>query len=52
MARHSVKTASFAAKFAATTAAFGAAAARLAQAAAAAPDSDWDRLAQCEAGGN
>ncbi|HJD78508.1 MAG TPA: DUF3235 domain-containing protein [Corynebacterium pollutisoli] len=40
------------AKFAATTAAFGTAAALLAPAAAAAPDSDWDRLAQCESGGN
>lgn len=52
MARHSRKTISIAAKFAATTAAFGTAAALLAPAAAAAPDSDWDRLAQCEAGGN
>ena len=52
MARHNRKTASFTTKFAATTAAFGTAAALLAPAAAAAPDSDWDRLAQCEAGGN
>lgn len=52
MARHTRKTVSAAAKLAATTAAFGTAAALLAPAAAAAPDSDWDRLAQCEAGGN
>ncbi|WIM69137.1 resuscitation-promoting factor Rpf1 domain-containing protein [Corynebacterium suedekumii] len=52
MARHSRKTVSTATKFAATTAAFGAAAALLSPAAAAAPDSDWDRLAQCESGGN
>ena len=52
MARHSRKTVSVTAKFAATTAAFGTAAALLAPAAAAAPDSDWDRLAQCESGGN
>ncbi len=51
MARHFRKSAT-AAKFTATTAAFGTAAALLAPAAAAAPDSDWDRLAQCEAGGN
>ncbi|RNE48648.1 resuscitation-promoting factor Rpf1 domain-containing protein [Corynebacterium alimapuense] len=52
MARHSVKKTHTATKFAATAAAFGTAAALLAPAAAAAPDSDWDRLAQCEAGGN
>jgi len=52
MARHNRKSFSTAAKLAATTAAFGTAAALLAPAAAAAPDSDWDRLAQCEAGGN
>ncbi|GAB2503603.1 Resuscitation-promoting factor Rpf2 precursor [Corynebacterium atrinae] len=52
MARHSRKTASLGTKFAATTVAFGAAAALLAPTASAAPDSDWDRLAQCEAGGN
>ncbi len=51
MARHSRKSTT-AAKFTATAAAFGTAAALLAPAAAAAPDSDWDRLAQCEAGGN
>ncbi|MBB1036456.1 transglycosylase family protein, partial [Dietzia natronolimnaea] len=32
--------------------AFSAAGLALAPAANAAPDSDWDRLAQCEAGGN
>ncbi|QGU03982.1 resuscitation-promoting factor Rpf1 domain-containing protein [Corynebacterium comes] len=52
MARHTRKTLSAAAKIAAATAAFGTAAALLAPAASAAPDSDWDRLAQCEAGGN
>ncbi|GAB3708853.1 DUF3235 domain-containing protein [Corynebacterium nasicanis] len=52
MARHTRKTVSTAAKLAATTAAFGTAAALLAPAASAAPDSDWDRLAACEAGGN
>ena len=52
MARHTRKTVSAATRLAATTAAFGTAAALLAPAAAAAPDSDWDRLAQCEAGGN
>lgn len=52
MARHIRKTVSLSAKFAATTAAFGTAAALMAPAASAAPDSDWDRLAQCEAGGN
>jgi|LSQX01.3.fsa_nt_gb hypothetical protein len=51
MARHFRKSVT-AAKFTATAAAFGTAAALLAPAAAAAPDSDWDRLAQCESGGN
>src|SRR3546814_3065870 len=41
-----------AAKVAVTGAIFGTAAAALAGNASAAPDSDWDRLAQCEAGGN
>ncbi|MFD1810705.1 transglycosylase family protein [Rhodococcus gannanensis] len=42
-----------AAKVVVTTAVFGAAGAAFAAPAAnAAPDSDWDRLAQCEAGGN
>ncbi|QGU02612.1 Resuscitation-promoting factor RpfA precursor [Corynebacterium kalinowskii] len=52
MARHSAQTASLKAKFAATTIAFGAAATLLAPTASAASDSDWDRLAGCEAGGN
>lgn len=52
MARHAAKAASFKAKFAASTIAFGTAATLLAPTASAAPDSDWDRLAQCEAGGN
>lgn len=51
MARHTRKSATFT-KIAATTAAFGAAAAIMAPTAAAAPDSDWDRLAQCESGGD
>ncbi|MEL6051018.1 resuscitation-promoting factor Rpf1 domain-containing protein [Corynebacterium rouxii] len=52
MARHARKTASTKAKFAASTVAFGTAATLLAPTASAAPDSDWDRLAGCEAGGN
>ncbi|MEJ5927652.1 transglycosylase family protein [Corynebacterium sp. H128] len=52
MARHAAKTVSFKAKFAASTVAFGAAATLLAPTASAATDSDWDRLAGCEAGGN
>ena len=52
MGSHSAKTNSVGTKFAATTIAFGAAAALMAPTAAAAPDSDWDRLAQCESGGN
>lgn len=51
MARHAKKSAT-AAKFAASTVAVGTAAALLAPTASAAPDSDWDRLAQCESGGN
>ncbi|HJG42910.1 resuscitation-promoting factor Rpf1 domain-containing protein [Corynebacterium phoceense] len=51
MGRHSAKKHT-AAKFAATTVAFGAAATLMAPTASAAPDSDWDRLAQCESGGN
>ena len=51
MGRHSAKN-RMAAKFTAGTVAFGAAAAIMAPTASAAPDSDWDRLAQCEAGGN
>ena len=52
MARHAKKTARTTSL---TIAAFGAAAIAssiLAPTASAAPDSDWDRLAQCEAGGN
>lgn len=52
MGRHSTKHRSIAAKFAASTVALGAAAAIMAPTASAAPDSDWDRLAQCESGGN
>lgn len=52
MARHARKTASTFAKLATSTVAVGAAATILAPTASAAPDSDWDRLAQCEAGGN
>ena len=52
MARHARKTASKFAKFAASTVAVGTASAIFSPAAHAAPDSDWDRLAQCESGGN
>lgn len=52
MGRHSAKTATPFVKMAATTVAFGAAAVAFAPAASAAPDSDWDRLANCESGGN
>lgn len=52
MGRHSAKKNTTAAKFAATTLAVGTAAAIFAPTASAAPDSDWDRLAQCESGGN
>lgn len=53
MGRHHRKTASNRARIVATTAAFSAGAALLsAPIASAAPDSDWDRLAQCESGGN
>lgn len=52
MGRHSAKNKSIATKFAASTVAVGAAAAIMTPNAAAAPDSDWDRLAQCESGGN
>ncbi|HLR48471.1 MAG TPA: resuscitation-promoting factor Rpf1 domain-containing protein [Corynebacterium sp.] len=52
MGSHSAKTNSVGTKFAATTIAFGAAAALMAPTASAAPDSDWDRLAECESGGN
>lgn len=52
MARHARKTASPLAKFAATSIVVGTAATLLAPNASAAPDSEWDRLAQCESGGN
>lgn len=52
MGRHAAPTKSTFAKLAASTVAFGTAATILAPTASAAPDSDWDRLAQCEAGGN
>lgn len=52
MGRHAAKTVSFKTKFAASTVAFGATATLLTPSASAAPDSDWDRLAGCEAGGN
>ncbi|MBP3088790.1 Resuscitation-promoting factor Rpf1 [Corynebacterium sp. sy017] len=52
MARHARKTASSFTKLAASTVALGSATAVLAPTASAAPDSDWDRLAQCESGGN
>lgn len=52
MARHARKTASKFAKFAASTVAVGTASTIFSPAAHAAPDSDWDRLAQCESGGN
>ncbi|MFP7366563.1 resuscitation-promoting factor Rpf1 domain-containing protein [Corynebacterium callunae] len=51
MGRHSTKSSTLT-KIAASTVAFGAAAAIMAPTASAAPDSDWDRLAQCESGGN
>lgn len=51
MARHNRKSATFT-KIAAGTVAFGAAATIMAPTASAAPDSDWDRLAQCESGGD
>ncbi|MEX3504741.1 resuscitation-promoting factor Rpf1 domain-containing protein [Corynebacterium sp. LK2510] len=52
MGRHSKKTASFATKALAGTAAAAALTGIVAPTASAAPDSDWDRLAQCESGGN
>ncbi|MFI5504522.1 resuscitation-promoting factor A [Corynebacterium kutscheri] len=52
MARHARKSASMFKKIAASTVAVGTATTLLAPIANAAPDSDWDRLAQCEAGGN
>lgn len=52
MGNHSAKTSSRLTKMFASTVALGAAAVALAPTAAAAPASDWDRLAECEAGGN
>ncbi len=52
MGRHSRKTAAPLTKVLAGTAAAVTAATLFAPTANAAPDSDWDRLAQCEAGGN
>ncbi|WP_018297618.1 resuscitation-promoting factor Rpf1 domain-containing protein [Corynebacterium lubricantis] len=52
MAQHSRKSVRPAAKIAAGAAAAIAATALMAPQASAAPDSDWDRLAQCESGGN
>ena len=52
MARHAAHNRSTLAKLAAGTLALGASATLFAPTASAAPDSDWDRLAQCEAGGN
>ncbi|WJY67571.1 resuscitation-promoting factor Rpf1 domain-containing protein [Corynebacterium auris] len=52
MGRHTKQTVSFAAKALAGTAAAAALSGVVAPQASAAPDSDWDRLAQCESGGN
>ena len=52
MARHAAATKSTFAKLAASTVALGTAATIMSPTASAAPDSDWDRLAQCEAGGH
>ncbi|GAA1171865.1 Resuscitation-promoting factor RpfA precursor [Corynebacterium glaucum] len=52
MGRHSKQTTSMTKKTFAGVAATAAMAGIMAPQAAAAPDSDWDRLAQCEAGGN
>ncbi|MCS4490063.1 DUF3235 domain-containing protein [Corynebacterium sp. ES2794-CONJ1] len=52
MAKHARKTATPLKKLAAGAAVVGATTVIFAPAANAAPDSDWDRLAQCEAGGN
>lgn len=52
MGRHSKYTASLAKKALVGTAATAALTGIVAPIANAAPDSDWDRLAQCEAGGN
>ena len=52
MGRHSKKTTSTGKKALAGTAAAAALAGIIAPQATAAPDSDWDKLAQCESGGN
>ena len=52
MGRHSKKTTSTGKKALAGTAAAAALAGIVAPQATAAPDSDWDKLAQCESGGN
>ena len=52
MGRHSKKTTSTGKKALAGTAAVAALAGVVAPQATAAPDSDWDKLAQCESGGN
>ena len=52
MGRHSKKTTSTGKKALAGTAAVAALAGIIAPHATAAPDSDWDKLAQCESGGN
>ena len=52
MGRHSKKTTSAGKRALAGTAAAAALAGVVAPQATAAPDSDWDKLAQCESGGN
>lgn len=52
MGRHSKQTTSLTKKAIAGTAAAAALTGLVAPKASAAPDSDWDRLAQCESGGN
>ncbi|WPF66732.1 MULTISPECIES: resuscitation-promoting factor Rpf1 domain-containing protein [unclassified Corynebacterium] len=52
MGRHTAMTSSIFAKLALGSIAVGTASALIAPAASAAPDSDWDALAQCEAGGD
>ena len=52
MGRHSKKTTSTGKKALAGSAAAAALAGIVAPQATAAPDSDWDKLAQCESGGN
>ncbi|WP_291313379.1 resuscitation-promoting factor Rpf1 domain-containing protein [Corynebacterium sp. UBA2622] len=52
MGRHNKQTVSFATKALAGTAAAAALSGLVAPQASAAPDSDWNRLAQCESGGN